>query len=444
MKRLLVALFLLIVGAGQTPAEDRRTDPTRLVVMTFNALFMFDGVEPEEGGVHDIPWRGSQTEAEEHMAEIAEVVIAHDPDILNLVEVENLQALETLNTKFLTGRGYKTYLVDGTDTATGQDVGLLTRIDPEAGAIERDDRKGQSGSVVKGVSKNYFARFALGDRKIALVALHFLARPNDPDRVDVRQAQAAVIAQRAVDLAAEGYAPIVLGDFNDYDGQVPDHVGSQPITEVLPIVKRMQPGDAADDLINAAQFVPQSQRYTSFWDQDEDGTVDQPHELTSIDHILIAPALVPLVDSLAMPHELDPTEVSDHFPIVLHLRLDGGSGGEPIVVPPEPPAAPGGVVITRLLPNPPGDEDLHEEATLRNDSAAAVELAGYKLRDLAGGTWSLSGTIAPGESKSFKRDGQAMAMGNRGDTIDLVNPAGEVIDSIHYGRVDEGEEVLRL
>lgn len=131
------------------------------------------------------------------------------------------------------------------------------------------------------------------------------------------------------------------------------------VRSALPIVKQMQPGDAADDLINAAQFVPQSQRYTSFWDQDEDGTVDQPHELTSIDHILIAPALVPLVDSLAMPHELDPTEVSDHSPIVLHLRLDGGSGGEPIVVPPNPPAAPGGVVIARLLPNPPGGEDLH-------------------------------------------------------------------------------------
>jgi hypothetical protein len=67
---------------------------------------------PEEGNV-DFPWKSSQTEAEEHMRRIAEVIIRSNPDIINLFEVENLQALGTFNTKFLAGRGYVAYLVNG-------------------------------------------------------------------------------------------------------------------------------------------------------------------------------------------------------------------------------------------------------------------------------------------------------------------------------------------
>ena len=41
--------------------------------MTFNAEFLWDGVYPEEGQA-DFPWKGSLTEAEEHMRRIAEVI----------------------------------------------------------------------------------------------------------------------------------------------------------------------------------------------------------------------------------------------------------------------------------------------------------------------------------------------------------------------------------
>jgi len=43
----------------------------------------------------------------------------HNSGIINLIEVENLRALGTLNTKFLAGRGYVAYLVNETGTATG-------------------------------------------------------------------------------------------------------------------------------------------------------------------------------------------------------------------------------------------------------------------------------------------------------------------------------------
>lgn len=137
-----VLLFGLFSAAAA--AEDRRTDTSKLLVMTLNTYWMWDGVEPEEGGV-SFPWKGSKTEAEEHMEDIAEIIIRNDPDIVHLVEVENLGAVTTLNDKFLAGRRYKSYLIDGRDTTTGQDVALLTRIDPDGNAIQRDDRRRKVG-----------------------------------------------------------------------------------------------------------------------------------------------------------------------------------------------------------------------------------------------------------------------------------------------------------
>jgi hypothetical protein len=116
-----VWLLVLQLASGAL-ADDRRAAQCRLNIMTFNAEFLWDGVQPEDGSA-EFPWRGSQTEAEEHMRRVAEVIIASDPDVVNLVEVENLQALATFNDRFLAGRGYRPYLIDGLDTANGTGCG---------------------------------------------------------------------------------------------------------------------------------------------------------------------------------------------------------------------------------------------------------------------------------------------------------------------------------
>jgi endonuclease/exonuclease/phosphatase family metal-dependent hydrolase len=198
-------------------AEDRRTDKSRLSVMTINTLFMWDGVSPEEGSSSiQFPWKGDSDAARAHMAEIAQLIKATSPDVVNLVEVENLAALTLLNDTFLAGHGYEPSFVEGGDTFTGQDVCMLSRIDPEE--FGRDDRTATSGSSTRGVTKNYFAKFDFEGKKIAFVGLHFLANPTSSSRRDARQAQAAVIKRKAHELADEGYSVIVLGDFNDYDG----------------------------------------------------------------------------------------------------------------------------------------------------------------------------------------------------------------------------------
>ena len=46
-------------------------------------------------------------------------------------------------------------------------------------------------------------------------------------------------------------------------------------------------------------------------------------------------------------------------------------------------------------------------------------------------------------SRMLKRSGQPMGMNNGGDTIDLVDKDGNVVDSVTYRGVEEGEEALR-
>ncbi len=335
MRTLFPPLFLvaaLVAGIVSAQADDRRRDRSRLVVMTLNAEFLWDG----DGRVR-FARRGSPAAARAHMAEIAALIIRNDPDVINLVEVEGLVALRRFAARYLAGRGYRAYLVAGTDRVTGQDVGLLTRIDPVSGTIHRDRRRGRAGGIAKSVSKNYYARLHVGGLKLGLIAIHYLARPHDRARRAKREAQAAATRALAIRLAAEGYLPIVLGDFNDYDGAdgTRDHLDNRPISDVLAIVKSMAGADPADDLVNLLSLVAKADRYTAFWDRNRNGRVDRPSELSAIDHILVAPDLAKHVIGVEIPHDHDPRRVTDHFPLVAHFRLPapGTASNEASVTP---------------------------------------------------------------------------------------------------------------
>jgi hypothetical protein len=107
---------------------------------------------------------------------------------------------------------------------------------------------------------------------------------------------------------------------------------------------------------------------------------------------------------------------------------------------PHPIAGPN-VRIASLIPNPTGNDRQHEEITIRNDGSDTVNLAGWVLRDAAGRTWSLDGQIAPGAERTFRRQGQPMALNNGGDTVSLVEPSGDIVHAITYAAVVEGERV---
>jgi 5'-nucleotidase (lipoprotein e(P4) family) len=306
-------------------AKDRRADKSQLTIMTFNTLFLWDGKLPEDGkcGVN-FAWRESRSRALRHMRRIAETIraVKPTPDIICLQEVENLQALKTLNKEFLSGLNYGAYLAEGKDPNTGQDVGLLSRLDPICNSVTRTDAKAKIGSSKKhfGVEKNIIARFDTGDLKFSLIGLHFKSGATDKRRKTQREAQAEVIRQAALRELKAGYQPVILGDFNDYDGDdgVRDSKNSQPITKVLRIIKDMAPKNVNDDLQNASRLIPKKERYTCYWDAQE--------TFTSLDHILLPKSLFDKIDGawIPRPHDASCTRVSDHYPVVVRLKLGAG------------------------------------------------------------------------------------------------------------------------
>ena len=95
------------------------------------------------------------------------------PDIVSLEEVEDCAILQRLADALAARgqKGYVPYMVKGTDTSTGQNVGLLTKVDPVADLSRTEARAafpvegnqcGYSGSGgTYGVSKHYRTKFVI-------------------------------------------------------------------------------------------------------------------------------------------------------------------------------------------------------------------------------------------------------------------------------------------
>ena len=291
-----------------------------LRLATLNTEFLFDGRGDE--GQARFAWQGDPAAARAHRGRIGAILRKLDADVVMLEEVEDQQTVDLLVQESLQGLGYTSYFVQGTDRFTGQDVALLSRLPIEE--IGRSDERAPVGATGDdyGVSKHLYARMNLGGQPTTLIGLHFLARPDDPARAPKREAQAEVIRRLVEREQRAGRAVAVLGDFNDFDGDVPDLAGNRPITDVLARIKRAGPGPT-DDLRSVLADVPQTQRFTAHYDRNDNGAVDPgTEELSALDHILLSPSLYRAVREVHFVHAYDPPQYTDHFPIVVTLGLD--------------------------------------------------------------------------------------------------------------------------
>ncbi len=319
MKNVLYLLVVIFATISCGPTKEKKIG--KLTIATFNTFFLWDGISPEEGNKEIyFPHKGNPVLAKEHIKKVADVIREINPDIVNLVEVEGLEVLNFLNDSFLVGLNYYVGFIQGIDTYTGQDVALLSRYPIEN--IIRYTEKGKSSDVEKSVSKNYVADINVGDNKLSFIGIHLLARPYDNSRVEQRQAQADAIKTIALRKKDEGRQVIILGDFNDYDGDscCIDIQLNKPVTNVLNSLKKMDVDDEGDDLVNVSFLIGPENRYTAHWDKNENGVVEQS-ELSAIDHILIAPELTSTLVNAYIYQDFNPIEVSDHFPVVAEFEF---------------------------------------------------------------------------------------------------------------------------
>jgi endonuclease/exonuclease/phosphatase family metal-dependent hydrolase len=290
-----------------------------------------------------------------HLDRVAAVLEALAPDIVVLSEVvsrESVDALaELLRDKGL--GGYRGWHVEGSDAFTGFDVALLARIDPDeidgrqirilvpekrkkgaAPAVAAADDWLRERYVVRDASgaeereeavlqRHALAFFTVCGRKLGLLGLHLKSNPSDPAANAQRTAETRIardIVRR--EIVARGYQPIVLGDLNDYDADVPMADGLRKTqTTVLRDLKDFDSERPGPELVNAAGLMPRvADRYTSHWDFNENGAADGDDVFTMIDHILLPRELEPAVVRAFICHASD-LDISDHFPVVVDLDL---------------------------------------------------------------------------------------------------------------------------
>jgi hypothetical protein len=208
---------------------DRRSNKNALRLVQYNAEWLFiDYCSSAKCPGSGCSW-ATTADAQTHMSYVANVIKTLNPDIVNICEVEGCDELNTLITS-LKDTTYKPYLKQGTDSSTGQNVGMITRVDPLVNLYRSEERAsypvagskcGYTGAAgTSGVSKHYITEFNLGGLNTALIGAHLLAIPTEPTRCAEREAQAQVLQNVVAGYIAKGYEVILLGDMNDFDAEV--------------------------------------------------------------------------------------------------------------------------------------------------------------------------------------------------------------------------------
>ncbi|MCG8584686.1 MAG: hypothetical protein MI757_08250 [Pirellulales bacterium] len=330
-------LFFLVIALGFAVAGEAAT-PLRIV--TFNAEIL---AAPYTRASRLSRYRFT-TGRRAHFERVANIVETLNPDILNLLEVTSVEAVDLL-VKILHEKGhtdYRGYHIESRDTFAGLDVALIARIKPDEidGKSIRSvwsssgdatwrakgdyvDDQGMKRTRETSIKRNALYNFTIGKHRLGFLGLHFKSNPEDAYSNAIRTAEATV-AQRVIrkEIVDRGYVPIVLGDLNDYDPDVPDYDDSRStVTQVIRNLKDYDPESDGDELVNAASLIQRKvDRATSHWDRNENGAADSDDVYTMLDHILLPREMMPWVKRAFISKASDQT-TSDHWPVVVDLML---------------------------------------------------------------------------------------------------------------------------
>jgi hypothetical protein len=104
---------------------------------------------------------------------------------------------------------------------------------------------------------------------------------------------------------------------------------------------------------------------------------------------------------------------------------------------------PSGIVINEILPSPEGADAENEWIEIFNQNNFEVNLSGWQIRDTIGQaktfTFPEETKISSQEYLIFSRPKTKITLNNSGDGLELIQPDGQIIDRINYGKAPQGE-----
>ena len=320
-------------SVNNSTTKDRRKDKTKLRLVQYNVEWLFlDYYQPMDCPGDGCTWK-TQSDAQTHLKYVSSVIQYLNPDIINICEVEGCDELNAVISNLDTS--YIPYLKKGTDTATGQNVGMLTRIDPlislyrteEKYSYPIPDSRCGNTSVTgsTGVSKHYITEYRFDEFDVAFIAGHLLAGPTDPTRCVEREAQSQILQNVIYGYIQKGYEIIFLGDLNDFDAEVLDIGPNYPTSRVLDILKGKDGEKKGKyELINLATHLTPPERYSDWWDSDKNCNTSSISDYSMIDHVLVTEELNKHVVDMFIYHGYDEycdKWNSDHYPVVIDFAL---------------------------------------------------------------------------------------------------------------------------
>lgn len=255
--RLLCLLALLTSCAkAQAPSGNPLPNDGLLRIGTWNLEWFFDD-DPSDNKselAHKMT-APSKLEYQWRVTHTAEVIAKLRPTILALQEVENRKVVEDLARELRTKQklDYHVAFVQGTDTATEQDVAFLVlpaKFKAQRG--ERDARIIREKNRYTVPSKHLFLDLTFGDGnrqiKLTLVTVHLRS---GRDGEDQRQRQARTLRYWLEDPIKHGENVIVLGDLNSAE-----HVGKEGHESSVGILRGLDTPSKDDDLEDLSSHLP--------------------------------------------------------------------------------------------------------------------------------------------------------------------------------------------
>lgn len=158
----------------------------------------------------------------EELAFYAALVETHRIDLLAISEIENEQVAQELAVKL--GKPWVHYYQQGLDTATGQDVAIISRLPYVEGSLTHFNFPAaklglldKSKKITKLVGAQFWLDMNGKKEKLGVITAHFLSKRNDNrQKSENRQKQALALRQAIANFSGDTDRLLVLGDFNDH------------------------------------------------------------------------------------------------------------------------------------------------------------------------------------------------------------------------------------